>query len=374
MENVLSFPQSEKIAWLRLARTDRIGPVTFFRLLERFGTASKALEQLPTLSMRGGRKTPLKPFSIQDAEAELEELHKIGGHLITAGEETYPLPLAAIDDPPPVISVLGDPSVLQKSTIGMVGARNASINGRKFARKLAMDLGQAGQIIASGLARGIDTAAHEGSVSTGTIAVVAGGVDVIYPKENTQLYTQIIEQDGAIVAESPFGTQPQARHFPRRNRIISGLSSGVVVVEATLRSGSLITARMAGEQGRDVFAVPGFPLDPRAQGPNKLLQDGAVLIQSADDVLEHTQNFRTPRFSEQKSALYEPLPLDLNDTEPTQNLHDLIMENITSVPTGVDELVRICQLTIPDMQCALLELELAGRVQRLAGNKICLSG
>ncbi len=374
MTQILAFPDNEKLAWIRLSRTNRIGPVTFFRLLERFGTASKALENLSSLSLRGGGKTPLKPLPLSEAEAELAAVQKRGGSLITAAEDSYPLPLGAIDDPPPVLTVFGNLEHLQRNAIGIVGARNASFNGRKFAKNMARQLGERRKIVVSGLARGIDTAAHEGALETGTIAVVAGGVDVIYPKENTALYQQIIDHGGAIVAESPFGTQPQARHFPRRNRIISGLSSGVVVVEATLRSGSLITARMAGEQGRDVFAVPGFPLDPRAQGPNKLISDGAVLVQSVDDILQHTQDFRSHGLSERKQAPYEPLPLDTSISEPPEEVREMIMGTLTSSPTGVDELVRICQLTIPDTQTALLELELAGRVQRLAGNRVCLTG
>jgi DNA processing protein len=259
----------------------------------------------------------------------------------------------------------------------MVGARNASLNGRKLAEKLARELGQSGQVVVSGLARGIDTAVHQGALMTGTIAVVAGGIDVIYPPENAALYAQIKEM-GAIVAESPWGMEPLARHFPRRNRIISGLSSGVVVVEATLKSGSLITARTAAEQGRDVYAVPGSPLDPRAEGPNKLLQDGAILVTSAQDILKNIVSFSGHGLSEPKIFAWintdpDPLPdlPDLPDLDE-EAARVRLLENLSQIPLGVDELLRTCHVSIPVLQSLLLELELAGRVQRLPGNRVVL--
>ncbi len=269
---------SEKIDWLRLSRTEHIGPVTFYQLMARFGSAAQALDALPELSKRGGRARPLIAASRAEAEREYAALQKIGGDVITVSCEAYPLALSALDDAPPVLSILGNPAVLNRSYIGVIGARNASLNGRKFAEKISRELGQRGQVIASGLARGIYTAAHQGSLETGTIAVVAGGIDVVYPEENQKLYEQIAQR-GALLAESKFGQKPFAQSFPRRNRIVSGLSKGVVIVEATMKSGSLITARLAGEQGRDVYAVPGSPLDPRAAGPNHLIREGATLVQ-----------------------------------------------------------------------------------------------
>ncbi len=366
----LTLDEAEKIAWLRLIRTDNIGPITFYNLLQTYGSAKKAIEALPGLAKRGGRLKGLNVTEEFAVTREWEQLRKKGGDFIFAADEFYPLALAATEDAPPVLSVLGNKQLLNRSTIGIVGARNASLNGRKFAEKISRDLGQAGQIIASGLARGIDTAAHSGALSTGTIAVVAGGIDIIYPPENEKLYHAIAEQ-GCIVAESPLTMEPLARHFPKRNRIISGLSSGVVVVEATLKSGSLITARMAAEQGRDVYAVPGHPFDPRAAGPNKLIRDGATLVQSAEDVLENLNSFRTtsPTLQESRQDEWMPQVLDDNDAEAVR---EIILQNMSSAPVTVDELVRNCHLTIPSVQMILLELELAGRLQRLPGNRIVL--
>ncbi len=365
-----SLDEKERLAWLRLIRTENVGPITFYQLLQNFGTAQKAIEALPTLSRRGGRLKDLKIFSADAAIAEMEVLHSLGGQMIFAAEALYPLSLSAVEDAPPVLSVLGNPKLLNLPSIGIVGARNASLNGRKFAEKLAKDLGAAGQMIVSGLARGIDTSAHAGSLETGTIAAVAGGVDIIYPPENAGLYNRI-KSEGCIVAESPLGMEPMARHFPKRNRIISGLSSGVVVVEATLKSGSLITARMAAEQGRDVYAIPGHPFDPRASGPNKLIQDGATLVQSADDILGNLLQFSggRPALHEPAQSLWQPTELPENETE---DLREAILQNMSSTPMTVDELVRNCHVTIPAVQGVLLELELAGRIQRLPANRIVL--
>ncbi len=364
----------EKLAWLRLSRTENVGPVTFYRLLESCGTAEKALEMLPEFSRRGGRKKPLTAPPASDAERELKALQKRGGEIICACEPAYPLALGATEDAPPVLSVIGDTALMQHSCIGMVGARNASLNGRKFAEKLARDLGRAEQVVVSGLARGIDTAAHTGSLETGAIAVVAGGIDVIYPEENRGLYEQIADK-GLIVAESPLGRQPIAQSFPRRNRIVSGLSLGVVVVEATLRSGSLITARLAGEQGRDVYAVPGFPGDPRAQGPNSLIRDGATLIQSAQDILDHLDNFTGRSFEEPQERNYSPDPYlesVANDAGTLEEARTLLLENLSHTPVSVDELIRSCQFSIPMLQTVLLEFELGGKVRRHPGNRVSL--
>lgn len=363
--------EAEKLAWLRLARTDNVGPITFYRLIEAYGTALKALEALPELSRRGGRKKPLKAPEISLVEKEYQALQKLGGDIITATEEAYPLPLAATDDAPPVISVLGRTELMQQSCIAMVGARNASLNGRKFTSKLARNLGEQNQVIVSGMARGIDTAAHEGALETGTIAVVAGGIDIIYPDENTNLYEQIKEQ-GLVIAESPLSQKPFAQSFPRRNRIVSGLSKGTIVVESTMRSGSLITARLAGEQSRDVFAVPGSPLDPRAQGPNHLIRQGATLIRNAEDVLETLNNFSGQVLREAPPPQETLHPGILEETELPQNVQEIIIEHLSFTPLPVDELIRACHLTIPVVQTVLLELELAGRIKRLPGGKVSL--
>lgn len=369
-----NFSLEEKLDWLRLIRTDNVGPITFYKLIERYGSAAKALEALPELSKKGGRKKPLVAPDKNIIAREYDALHKLGGDIICAGETTYPLGLAATDDTPPVLSYIGDITLVRSPCLAMVGARNASLNGKKFAMKLAKELGQSGQIIVSGLARGIDTAAHEGALATGTIAVVAGGIDVVYPRENTDLYAQIKER-GLILAESPLGMEPIARHFPKRNRIVSGLSTGVVVVEATFKSGSLITARMAGEQGRDVYAVPGYPQDPRAQGPNKLIQDGAILIARTQDILNALESYNGGK--PLRDNAFQNIPdltpsNDLPDEKDVSDVRAILMQNLSQMPVNVDELARTCHVSIPNMQMAMLEMELAGRLQRLPGNRVVL--
>ncbi|HEX6865700.1 MAG TPA: DNA-processing protein DprA, partial [Caulobacteraceae bacterium] len=279
---------AERLAWLRLARTENVGPVTFEQLVGRYGSAERALAALPELSRRGGRIKPLTVPGEDEANRELEAGEKLGARLIASCESDFPKQLAAVDPPPPLIWVRGHLSLLHKPCIAIVGARIASAGGQRFARGLAGQLGAAGQVVVSGMARGIDSAAQEGALPTGTAAVLGGGIDDIYPSENAGLYERLVAE-GCVVSESPPGKKAQARDFPRRNRIISGLSLVVVVVEAELKSGSLITARLAAEQGREVFAVPGSPLDPRAKGTNDLIRQGAGLCESAEDVLRALQ-------------------------------------------------------------------------------------
>jgi DNA processing protein len=361
--------ETEKLAWLRLSRTEGIGPITFHRLLARYKTASRALEALPHLT----RSKPVAPYPAELAQKEIDAVRKMSGNLITVCEDSYPLSLAAIEDAPPVITVFGDPALLQKPSVAIVGSRNASLNGRKFAAMLARDLGEAGYVVTSGLARGIDTSAHEGALERGTVAVVAGGPDVVYPSENKDLYEKI-KKSGAIASECALGTQPLAQHFPKRNRIVSGLSVGTIIVEANLKSGSLITARMAGEQGRDVFAVPGFPFDPRSAGTNALIRDGATLIRSADDVLEQLRSF-LHKPVQPAQTLLDGLEEETADF-PAFNgdsCREILLERLSITPTGVDEIVRSCNLKSSAVQGALLELELEGLVQRLPGNRVCLA-
>ena len=258
--------EAERLDWLRLARSENVGPITFFALLDRFGTPAAVLDALPALARRGGRRRPIKVCSRAIAERELEALTALGGRLIALGEPVYPLALAAVDDPPPVMALRGRVDLLAGDCVAVVGARNASANGLHFAERLAADLGAAGLTVVSGMARGIDARAHAGALPTGTVAVMGGGIDVLYPKENRSLFERLLEE-GTVAAEAPLGTVPLGRHFPRRNRIISGLSRGVVIVEGAVRSGALITARLALEQGREVMAVPGSPLDPPRQRP-----------------------------------------------------------------------------------------------------------
>ena len=362
---------AERLQWLRLSRTENVGPVTFYRLIERFGTPDEALKALPELAKRGGRKAPLKAPDMGYIEREFEHLKKLGGHMVVAADDAYPLSLSAADDAPPVLSVLGNPALLNQSCIAMVGSRNASINGRKFAEKMAADLGKKNQIIVSGLARGIDTAAHKGALESGTIAVVAGGIDVVYPPENQRLYEEIIEK-GAVVAESPMGQKPFAQSFPKRNRIVSGISRAVIVVEANMRSGSLITARLAGEQGRDVYAIPGHPMDPRAAGTNHLIREGATLARSADDIMEGLMDFTGNAMRDQASLIPFEAPMETIDNAPSDG-HDLILENLSYTSTGIDELVRATHLSVGQVQTILLDLELAGRIKRLPGAKVSLT-
>jgi len=372
--------EDEKLDWLRLARTENVGPITFYKLIERFGSAGEALAALPELSKRGGRKKPLVAPHMNEIEREYERLRKLGGTLITALCPDYPLALSALDDAPPVLSALGNADLMKKSCVGLVGARNCSLNGRKMTQRLAQDLGARGHVVVSGMARGIDTAAHEGSLQSGTIAVVAGGIDVIYPPENAGLYEQIKER-GLVLAESALGQKPFAQSFPRRNRIVSGLSDAVVVVEATMRSGSLITGRMAGEQGRTLCAVPGSPLDPRAAGPNHLIREGAQLVTCAQDVIELLHNFEGTELREhgyQKNFVSAPLDVVLPDEAGNENIpqdaQERILDLLSFTPIAVDEIARSCDLTISVMQTVLLELELAGRIKRSPGGFVSLLG
>jgi DNA processing protein len=359
--------REEKTAWLRLTRTEGIGAITFYRLLEKYSSASRALEALPHFT----RSRPVTIATQAQAEDEIAKTEKLGGKIIAACEEEYPVMLGAIDDAPPTLTVFGNVGLLKKEAIGIVGSRNCSLNGRRFAHKLALDLGKAGYTVASGLARGIDTSAHEGSLMSGTIAVVAGGADVVYPSENQKLYDQICEQ-GAVVSECALGTQPIAHHFPKRNRIITGLSLGVVVIEANLKSGSLISARTAAEQGRDVFAVPGFPADPRSAGTNALIRDGATLVRGAEDILEQITSFTArhlePPAPPETGLFEEGHDIDLDD----ETARDLILTQLSTSPVGVDEIVRACNLRSSVVQGTLLELEISELVQRLPGNRVSL--
>jgi DNA processing protein len=357
---------SERFAWLRLARTENIGPVTFASLLARLGTAEAALDAVPKLAARGGKRSFVLPPEAEIAQ-EFDALARIGGHFLFSCEPDYPRGLAALDPPPPAIAVLGHAHLLKKEMIGIVGARNASALGRRLAFLLAQGLSEAGLGIVSGLARGIDSAAHEASLANGTIAVVAGGVDIVYPPENQALHDAIREQ-GVIVSEMRLGEAPQARHFPRRNRLISGLSRGVVVVEAAERSGSLITAEYALEQGREIFAVPGSPLDPRAKGCNRLLRDGATLTESAEDVLAVLAPMLGGDFAEPGGGT--PAATPENCEAEADRVRARVAEALGPAPVSVDELIRQLGAPAGAELTVLLELELAGRCARHPGNRV----
>ena len=354
--------QDERIARLRLCRTESIGPITFYRLLSRFGSALDALDALP--SMMQGRKKSITIPTVASAEAEIARLHEFGAHMLVYGDDDYPTLLAQVEDAPPILNYIGDAALLSApKMVAVVGARNASANARRLTTTLARELGQMDHIIVSGMARGIDTAAHEASIETGTVAVLAGGLDEIYPVENTDLYNVIAAQ-GCVVSEMPLGTKPTAHHFPRRNRIVSGLTQGTLVVEASLRSGSLITARLAAEQGRDVFAVPGFPGDPRGAGPNKLIQNGAKLVQCADDIAQELNYASEKKIKGQLSfdGINEPFtPFEDMAPADTETTEQTILTHLSHVPLHVDDLVRACDRSISQIQTVLLDMELTGK-------------
>jgi DNA processing protein len=364
--------ETERFARLRLARSENVGPVTFRDLLQHCGNAVAAIDALPDLAARGGAKRAIKIATAAEAETELSKLARLGARLLVWGDRDYPPRLAAIDPPPPVIAIMGDTELLSRPSIAIVGSRNASAAGRRIAGDMANALGTEGFAVVSGLARGIDTAAHRAALATGTVAVLAGGVDIVYPEENRELQASIAE-GGTLVSEMSPGTSPQSRHFPRRNRLISGLSLAVVVVEAALRSGSLITARFALEQGRDVFAVPGSPLDPRAGGSNRLIKDGAPLVETAEDVIAA---LGTPP----GGALREPDPTGYDGAKPfvtvlrqiDDRARDSVLSALGPTPTPLDEIVRQSGVPVPIVRAILLELELAGRLHRDPGDRLSL--
>ncbi len=349
--------------WLRLARTENVGAVTFDQLIGRFGEPSLALAALPDLARRGGRMKPLAIPSEAEAEAELEAGAALGARLIATCEPDFPLPLAALEPPPPLLWVRGKAELLARPCVAVVGARVASAAGQRFARGLAADLGRTGHVVVSGMARGIDGAAHEGALPTGTAAVLGGGVDDVYPPEHRPLYERLVE-DGCVISENEPGRRAVARDFPRRNRIIAGLSRAVVVVEAELRSGSLITARLAAEQGREVLAVPGSPLDPRAKGANDLIRQGAAICEGVDDVLRALEGLRDLR--EPDGPRYSPAPPAETDAALLRQVADLL----SPTPVSRDELVRATGAPAPAVFAALVELSLAGRAELLPGGMV----
>jgi DNA processing protein len=359
---------------LRLIRTQNVGPVTFFNLVAFYGSASAALEKLPELARRGGRKQPLIAYDKNAAQKEIDATEKFGARMILYGAPDYPKLLLALPDAPPLITVIGHAHLWrQKPVIALVGARNASANGCQFAQKLARDLGEAGFTVVSGLARGIDTFAHKGSLAGGTVGVIAGGIDNIYPPENAILFGQL-KETGAIVSEQPFGAIPFAGAFPGRNRIIAGMSMGTVIVEAAPKSGSLITARLAGEYNREVFAVPGSPLDPRSKGCNQLLKDGAHMAESAADIIQGIAHLRSSAMEENPPATYTPQPPPgAIDDAQLDGARALVLEKLGYAAVSVDELIAQCNCPAGIVLTILLELELAGRVRRSAGNKVALA-
>ncbi|WP_046863370.1 DNA-processing protein DprA [Microvirga massiliensis] len=379
---------AERLDWLRLIRSDHVGPRTFRLLVTRFGSATAALDALPDLARRNGRAVRIP--SRVSIEAEMAAGARAGIRYVALGEPLYPKPLQAIDTAPPVLAVRGDLAILQRPAVAIVGSRNASATGLAMTERLARGLGEAGLVVVSGLARGIDTRAHRASLGSGTIAVLAGGHDRIYPAENKSLAEAILDAGGALVSEMPLGCEPRAKDFPRRNRIVSGLSYGTIVVEAARHSGSLITARLALEQGREVFAIPGSPLDPRAEGTNDLIREGATLRASADHVtaalkplIANGLAVQDPllardRHAEEPQASFVwdgdspeapdeegPAPIEVVTADPVESL-------LGAAPVSIDELVRLSGLPIRVVQTTLLELELRGRLERHGGNSVSL--
>ncbi|MFD1612252.1 DNA-processing protein DprA [Sphingomonas tabacisoli] len=355
-----------RAAKLRLLRTPNIGPVSYRQLIARFGSAAAALDALPMLAAKGGRRD-FRAADPRQVERELAAIEKLGARPIFLDEPAYPALLRQTESAPPMLIVRGHLELLDRPMVAIVGARNASAAACRFARGLAQQLAGEGATVVSGLARGIDTAAHVGALQGGTVAVIASGVDIAYPPENEALQEKIAI-DGLLIAEQPPGTEPLARHFPSRNRIIAGLSLGTVVVEAAPKSGSLITARIAAELGREVMAVPGSPLDPRAQGCNLLIRDGAILIQNAADVLEQIRPIDARAVAQPIGGYAAEPPEDASDAE-----RGVILDLLGHTAVAVDEIIRLSGLPSAVVQTALLELELAGRLERHAGGRVSLS-
>lgn len=360
---------AQRFYWLKLIRTPNIGPVTFRDLINRFGSAALALEALPEMAARGGAKRSIIAPDDAVIEREMEMAQKMGAHFVAIGEPNYPPALRQMEFAPPLISYRGDATVFAKTSIAIVGSRNASAVGLKITKSIASSLAESGYSITSGLARGIDRAAHEASLNTGTIAVLAGGLDQPYPPQNLDLYHQIAEQGGAIVSNMPFGFKARAQDFPRRNALVAALAYGTLVVEAATRSGSLVTARYANEMGRHVYAVPGSPLDPRAEGTNLLIRNGATLVTSADDILEQVSELKqAPQYG--RDLFSEPENL-MGET-PSEIVLERITELLGPAPTDIDDLIRLSNARPDQVHSALLELELAGRIERFTGGRVSL--
>lgn len=368
---VRQLSDKQRISWLRLLRTPNVGPSTFRDLIGRYGSAEAALAMLPELATSGGLRRSVAIPPASEAERELEAARAIGAQIVAIGEASYPSMLRQMDAPPPLVTIAGDSSVFERPAVSIVGARNASLAGVKFARMLSNDLASAGFAIVSGLARGIDAAAHQGSFATGTVAVLAGGLDQPYPPENVELCRAIAEGPGAVISEMPMGWKPRAQDFPRRNRIIAGLGLGLLVVEAAQRSGSLISARLAGDMGRIVFAVPGSPLDPRSSGANGLLKDGAILVTSAEDVISQLRPMIGPTLAQ--SSFAEPACAE-STPPPGEDDRTRIVEALSPTPTAIDDIVRHTNLHPAQVQLVLLELDLAGRLERHTGGLVSIVG
>jgi DNA processing protein len=358
----------QRLDWLQLIQSENVGPATFRQLINRYGSAAEGLRNIPELSRKGGLVRPLRLYSRDAAAEDIARAANIGARFVAAGEAGYPPMLRQADGAPPLLCVLGDLALADREAVAIVGARNASAIGRKFARQLAAELGEAGYLIVSGFARGIDTAAHEAALSRGTAAVMAGGIDHIYPAENETLYRDMAKR-GLLMTEMVPGTYPNAEHFPRRNRIISGMARATLVVEAAIRSGSLITARLAADQNREVFAVPGSPLDPRCEGTNRLIREGATLLTKARDVIDVLMSMPPP---ENDNVFLEPATVAAEEDLPRE-LRARVATLLSPSAVEIDDLIRESGAPAEAVIAILLELELAGRVQRHAGHRVSLA-
>ncbi|MTI44222.1 DNA processing protein [Roseibium hamelinense] len=366
-----SLSTAQRLAWLRLIRSENVGPHTFRDLVNHFGSAETALDALPDLSKKGG-KTRIRVCPVSEAEAELDAHDRFGARLVAMGEPDYPSHLRHVDGPPPLLSVVGGDVLRLPKTIAIVGARNASLSGRKLAGQISQDLGSEGFVIVSGLARGIDAAAHEAALASGTVAAFAGGIDVLYPPEHGQLLAQILKMGGNAISEMPIGWKPRGRDFPRRNRLISGMALGVVIIEAAKGSGSLHTARFALEQNREIFAVPGSPLDPRSEGANTLIRQGAMLIRHAGDVLEALSGRIAPELPFDQTFQSGASSDGYEASEPTDKAREKIISALGPTPVELDELIRFSEEPARVVHIILLELELAGRLERHRGQRVSL--
>lgn len=381
--NQFQFSYEQRVNWLRLYRSQNVGPITFRDLISHFGTAAAAIDAIPDMAKRGGTASRIQIASIEDTEREIARAEKLGSRYITMGEPGFPSLLRGLEHAPPILCCQGNLDLFNKKSVAIVGSRNASISGMRLTERLAGELGQKDYAIISGLARGIDTAAHKASLQTGTIAVLAGGIGKVFPKENIELAGRIAQEGGLVVSEMPVDYQAVATDFPKRNRIVAGLSQGVLVVEAATRSGSLITARLANETGKTVLAIPGSPLDPRSAGTNGLIREGATLVTCADDIIEAL----APLHSSQNEFIYDisedggeevvfdgqpeiERPDKLQDAP--QNIRDRIIAAIGAAPVEVDDIIRFCDAEPGQVQLVLLELSLAGRLERHSGNRISM--
>jgi len=372
------FKSNEKFSYtqdtvdiIRLIRSENVGVKTFFDLVKVFGNATEAIKHVQEMSLKGGRKKPINLFTIAQAEAEIYQANKVGARIIPYNSDLYPKILKYIPDPPVILNVIGDVELLNSTCIAIVGARNCSISGMQFAAKLSKDLSETGLTIVSGFARGIDTSAHKAAHKT--VAVLAGGVDHIYPQENKDLYADLAK-NGCIIAELPAGSAPSSQHFPQRNRIISGLSLATVIIESSIKSGSLITAQLALDQGREVFAVPGFPSDPRYKGNNYLLKQGALIVESATDILNNLPNLElktVANLAESPSDDYESKSKSI--VSISDEMRETILSLLSNVPSDIESLSYSSQIPISMVCVIIVELELANKIHRHPGNKVSLN-